>query len=180
MSVEHGRPNACNQCHVDQTLAWTGEHLQQWYNIEPIALDEDEKTISATLLWMLRGDAIQRVLAAWTLGWEPSRQPAADEWRLPFLAQLLDDPYSMTRFMAAGSLEKLGVELQPYDFLESPQNRPSAAEAMQKEFRFPKPTDANSTANGVLPFIGGDQALNRKLLEKLLLQRDDRPITLNE
>jgi hypothetical protein len=129
---------------------------------------------------MLKGDAIQRVLAAWTLGWEPSRDAAGRQWQLPFLAQLLEDPYSMTRFMAAGSLEKHGVELQEFDFVESPQNRPNAAEALQKEFSFPKPPDASSTANGVVPFINQDQTLNRELLEKLLRQRDDRPITLNE
>src|SRR5262249_10045543 len=30
-SVRFGRPNACNLCHLDQTLAWTAEHLHAWY-----------------------------------------------------------------------------------------------------------------------------------------------------
>ena len=31
-SLATGRPNACNLCHLDQTLAWTAEHLGQLLN----------------------------------------------------------------------------------------------------------------------------------------------------
>jgi predicted CXXCH cytochrome family protein len=30
-TAEYGRPNACNLCHVDRTLAWTDETLRKWY-----------------------------------------------------------------------------------------------------------------------------------------------------
>ena len=31
-SIDHGRPNACNLCHLDQTLSWTANKLHDWYN----------------------------------------------------------------------------------------------------------------------------------------------------
>ena len=44
-SVETGRPNACNQCHLDRTLAWTGEALAEWYGVQRVELDEVESVI---------------------------------------------------------------------------------------------------------------------------------------
>ena len=57
-----GRPNACNLCHLDKTLAWTAEYLEKWYGTPPTALEPDERTIPASMLWLLRGDAGQRAL----------------------------------------------------------------------------------------------------------------------
>ncbi|HSH75386.1 MAG TPA: cytochrome c3 family protein, partial [Longimicrobiales bacterium] len=31
VSLESGRPNACNLCHLDRTLAWSAEYLNDWY-----------------------------------------------------------------------------------------------------------------------------------------------------
>ncbi|MBI3866201.1 MAG: hypothetical protein HY290_30345, partial [Planctomycetia bacterium] len=67
-SVKVGRPNGCNLCHADQTLAWTARHLEEWYSITPPELDEDHTKISTAVLWALKGDAGQRALAAWHLG----------------------------------------------------------------------------------------------------------------
>ena len=61
-SLETGRPNACNQCHLDQTLAWTAEYLQNWYDVPAPELEADERTVSAALLWTLQGDPGQRAL----------------------------------------------------------------------------------------------------------------------
>jgi len=30
-SLATGRPNACNLCHLDKTLAWSGQKLNEWY-----------------------------------------------------------------------------------------------------------------------------------------------------
>ena len=30
MTLRGGRPNACNQCHLDKTLQWTAERLEAW------------------------------------------------------------------------------------------------------------------------------------------------------
>ena len=72
-SLETGRPNACNQCHLDKTLDWTAENLQKWYGVPKPKLSKEEKTVAASVLWTLKGDAGQRALMAWSLGWEPGQ-----------------------------------------------------------------------------------------------------------
>jgi hypothetical protein len=76
-SLETGRPNACNLCHLDKTLAWTAEYLNQWYGTAKPALglaDSDEQSVAASLLWLLRGDAGQRAIVAQSMGWPAAQQ----------------------------------------------------------------------------------------------------------
>jgi hypothetical protein len=47
-SVDTGRPNACNQCHQDKTLAWAADHLSRWYGVPAPELSADERQIAAT------------------------------------------------------------------------------------------------------------------------------------
>lgn len=103
-SLETGRPNACNQCHLDRTLLWTAEKLAEWHEIEPPELPEDEQTVAASILWALSGDAVQRALMAWSMGWEPARQASGTQWMVPYLCTLLVDPYDAVRFRAQRSL----------------------------------------------------------------------------
>ena len=95
--VEAGRPNACNQCHLNRTLQWTARYLDAWYGISMPELDEEQRSIAASLLAVLKGDAAQRALAAWTMGWEPAREISGESWIAPHLAQLLDDPPRLAR-----------------------------------------------------------------------------------
>ncbi len=53
-SVSYGRPNACNLCHLDKTLAWTGDKLAAWYNQTTPELSEDDQTLAASVQWILR------------------------------------------------------------------------------------------------------------------------------
>lgn len=103
-SVATGRPGACNQCHLDRTLQWTADNLKSWYGIEPPALSEEQKTVSASVLWTLSGDAVQRALMSWSMGWAPAREASGTDWMVPYLCKLLDDPYDAVRFRAQRSL----------------------------------------------------------------------------
>ena len=78
-SVESGRPNACNACHLDRTLAWTARKLTEWYGAPPVELNREQKTISATLLRLLKGDAGQRAITAWSMGWEAAHQASGKD-----------------------------------------------------------------------------------------------------
>ena len=91
-TVELGRPNACNLCHLDQTLGWTGEHLSEWYGAPPPELSEEEQTVAAALLWVMKGDAGERALAAWNLGWQPAQEASGTSWMVPHLAELAQRP----------------------------------------------------------------------------------------
>lgn len=127
-SVATGRPNACNQCHLDKTLGWTATHLDEWYGIEPPGLTEEQKSTAAAALWALRGDAGQRALMAWSMGWGAALQASGSDWVAPFLGQLMSDPYDAVRYIAYRSLKKR-PEFRGfvYDFMGAAKDRAEAA-----------------------------------------------------
>ena len=107
ISAQTGRPNACNLCHLDRTLAWTDRHLQQWYAQPAANLSDRQQEVAASVLWTLGGDAAQRAVVAWHMGWEPARRASGENWLGGHLAQLLCDPYAAVRHVAKSSLQTL-------------------------------------------------------------------------
>jgi predicted CXXCH cytochrome family protein len=177
-----GRPNACNLCHLDQTLAWSAEKLSEWYGQKPVRCDEDQQNISAAVLWMLRGDAIQRALVAWSCGWQPAREASGDGWLPPYLAWLLEDPYSAVRLIANRSLKKLGYDLN-YDFLAPADVRSAARREALGRWQ-QRAADSNS---GFPPHVLMDRGLldqeprlRDDEVERLISTRDDRPVLITE
>ncbi|MEZ5284936.1 MAG: hypothetical protein R2712_09020 [Vicinamibacterales bacterium] len=73
-TVDHGRPNACNLCHVDKTLRWTSDALERWYGQPRAGLSPDQERVSSMVLMALAGDAGQRVIAAEAFRWRPAQQ----------------------------------------------------------------------------------------------------------
>lgn len=102
------RPNACNLCHMDQTFGWTAEHLTEWYGQAPVEPRDD---IPAGVHWMLRGDATQRALAAWHMGWRPAQEAVHVDALRPALESLLEDPYAAVRQVAATSLRTIDPDV---------------------------------------------------------------------
>ena len=172
-----GRPNACNQCHLDQSLGWTAEHLTRWYRRPVPQLTEDERDISATLLWALRGDAGQRALAAWTLGWDDARRASGEDWIPAALAPLLEDPYHAVRLVAWRSLRSL----DGYDDLEwdesAPMNgRSELRRAVMERYAL---HPARRLPDGVAELLGANASGSARY-QRLLAQRDRRPLLLAE
>lgn len=127
-SVRAGRPNACNLCHLDRTLEWTAEQLQRRYGIAPPELSERDRSVAASVVWSLAGDAGQRALLAWGLGWEPARRTAPGDFSAALLGSLLDDPYDAVRIVAERSLRRVpGFEHFEYDPVPAPTSRAPAA-----------------------------------------------------
>jgi hypothetical protein len=128
VSVETGRPNACNLCHLDQTLAWTAAQLEKQYGIPAPELSSDQREIAASLLWLLNGDAGQRAIAAQGMAWPPAQRVSGTEWMAPYLAQLLDDPYEAVRFIVERSLRTTpGFSGFAYAFTAPPAVRQDAS-----------------------------------------------------
>ena len=176
-SVEIGRPNGCNQCHVDKTLRWTADLLTEWYDAPQVKLDPDQEVTSATLLWLLRGDAAQRSLAAWTLGWDEARAVSGERFGAPILARLLNDPYAVTRHTIVEVLRKEpGFEDFEYDYVAPEAEREAAIQRAMT--RWESLGEAKRTGRAIL--IHDDGGLMKDEVERLLLQRDDRPIILAE
>jgi hypothetical protein len=108
VTMDTGRPNACNLCHLDRTLGWTAEHLSAWYGqARPDPWPDDESRESAALRWLLTGDAGQRALLAWHFGWAPAHAASGGGWQAPSLGLLQGDPYAAVRLVAARSLRRL-------------------------------------------------------------------------
>jgi Cytochrome c552/Cytochrome c554 and c-prime len=177
-SVESGRPNACNLCHLDKTLAWTGDALARWYGTPAVALNEDERSVAASLLWLLKGDAGQRAIVAQAMAWPPAQQASGADWTAPYLAQLLDDPYDAVRFGAARSMTTLpGFGAFSFDFV-SP-----AAERRQAQLRTMATWDRarrrpGRTESELLMTAAGEVDIPRVLA--LLKQRNNRSMLLRE
>ncbi len=126
-NLDTGRPNACNLCHLDKTLEWTAGHLADWYQHEEPELASEHKSTAASLNWLLKGDAGQRALIAWHLGWETAQAVSEAGWMAPHLSILLEDPYDAVRFIAYRSLRSLpGVSVADfgsYDFMGDPETQ---------------------------------------------------------
>lgn len=98
-----GRPDACNQCHLDKTLRWAADRLHEWYEHPRPKLADDQEKVAASVLWALSGDAGQRALMAWNFGWAPARAASGTGWMPYVLSTLMQDPYDAVRFVAMRS-----------------------------------------------------------------------------
>jgi predicted CXXCH cytochrome family protein len=178
-SLEAGRPNACNLCHLDKTLDWTAKHLTEWYKKEPLHLGENENTISAAVQWLLRGDAAQRTLVAWNLGWQPAREASGELWLVPYLAELLDDPYSAVRYIAYRSLRQIpGFGSLKYDYVGP---KADLAAARKQVLEAWEETDKSKLdRKGPEILINAQGEIDRAKVDQLLQQRDNRPVELIE
>jgi hypothetical protein len=172
-----GRPNACNQCHLDRSLSWTAEHLHANWNIEAPELDGEQRTVAASVRWLLSGDAGQRVLAAWSFGWRDAQLASGTDWLTPYLARLLDDPYYVVRFNAARSLRSLPAgagDLVGYNFLgEAPAAR-SFGERVHAAWA------SGYRGNPRPAVLLGSDGLQLDAFQRLFARRDDRPVYLAE
>lgn len=106
-SVELGRPNACNLCHLDRSLAWTARELERGWGVPAPELEQVGDERAAALVWLVRGDAGQRALAAWALGWADAQATSGRDWLAPPLIRALGDEYAAVRWVALRSLRSL-------------------------------------------------------------------------
>lgn len=135
-SVTLGRPNACNLCHLDKTVAWTADRLDEWYGTPAPALDDDDRRVAAGPLWLLRGDAGLRAITAQAMGWSPAQGTSGTSWMTPYLAEALGDPYEAVRFIAARSLRSLpGYATLSYDFVAPEAERTDIAVRLMQAWR---------------------------------------------
>ena len=177
-SVETGRPNACNLCHLDKTLAWTDQTLRAWFSTSQTELTEEERFISAALLWLIKGDAGQRAITAWNLGWQPAQEASGTSWMFPHLAELLNDPYEAVRFVSYRSLRSLpGYANLQYDFLADREDRISSVVPAIRAWR--NTTQATLRRDPEL-LVNVDGTLKLDTMRRLLEQRDNRRLFLRE
>jgi hypothetical protein len=178
-SVAHGRPNACNLCHLDKTLAWTAQKLRLWYQQPEPELSHEDQTLSAAVRWIVQGDAGQRALLAWGMGWEPAQKISGRNWIYPYLIYSLTDSYAAIRFDAWKSLQTL-PGFEDFSFTYTANNRSlgeAAATAYQKWLQ-----RAHDFAPAFPPesALENDGRFQRDIFQKLRGERDEKPILLAE
>lgn len=175
-SSEHGTPNACNLCHLDKTLAWTGEHLAKWHGQPLPALSKEQQEVSAALLWLAKGNAAQRVITAWHAGWPEALQASRTEWIGATLPLLLRDPYGVVRKVASESLKKQpGFESLQYDFTAPARKLDEIVRELYRPIYGKK-----FGSNGPAVLVGPDGTFDFTTLSLFLQTRDNRSMTIKE
>jgi len=176
-TVETGRPNACNLCHLDKTLAWTSTILSQWYGIAAPSLSEDDRTIAASLVTLLAGDAGQRAIIAQSMGWAAAQQASGGgNWMAPYLSLLLTDSYDAVRYIAGRSLRTLpGLSDVEYDFVAPPASRMAARVEALRRWRQIRVTRSDRAL-----LMNVDGTFNAESIDRLVHRRNNRRVYYRE
>ena len=141
-------------------------------------LSDDDRTVAASLLWMLSGDAGLRALATQSMGWAPAQAASVTSWMVPHLGEALGDRYDAVRFIAARSLRSLpGYADLGYDFSGPERDRISATVQVLREWRA-SPASLQRRDSELL--VDADGELRVDAMRRLFDQRDRRPLFLRE
>lgn len=178
-TLQTGRPNACNLCHLDKTLSWSAEQLRQWYGTPVPEMGEDDRTVAASVVTMLRGDAGQRAIIAQAMGWRPAQQASGTSWMPPFLSLLMNDPYDAVRYTTGRSLKLLpGYEGFAYDFVATPAQRLATRKQALELWSRLRATQGRRTDPELL--FTPEGLFISETIDRLLGQRDNRSIFYRE
>lgn len=178
-SVEYGRPNACNLCHLDETLEWTSKHMAEWYGQEKPELSDDDRNVAAAVNWLLKGDAGQRAVVTWNMSRPEAQAASGTEWMYPLLSLNLNDPYSAVRFITYSTLRGLpGMEEFEYEYVgDESLTRPRVQAAYEQWFNELRPKEHRFEATTLLQANGLFQPGE---VARMLELRDNRPVFLAE
>jgi hypothetical protein len=102
-SVQTGRPNACNLCHLDKRSAGRRD-ARAVVRHASIDLSEDDKTIAASLDLGAEGRRRTARVDGVGDGLAAAQQASGTDWIPAFLSGLFDDPYDAVRFIAYRSM----------------------------------------------------------------------------
>jgi len=177
-TVRAGRPNACNLCHLDRTLAWTAERLEEWYGTPQPELSERDRTVATGVLWVLSGDANQRALAGWHMGYGPAQRASGTDWMPPYLVHLIRDPYEVNRAVGLNALRTIpGFETQEVDYMQWPEGVNEATQKIYRTWLRRSPRDLRPRPELLLLANG---VFDVEAAARLNKERDRRTILLAE
>jgi len=177
-TVSTGRPNACNLCHLDRTLAWTAGLLERWYGTRQPELSERDRRVATGVVWVLSGDANQRALAGWHMGYGPAQRASGTDWMPPYLVHLIRDPYEVNRAVGLAALRTLpGFEDVEIDYMQWPEGVNRATRGVYRAW-MSRPRSASGPRPELL--LRSDGALDVEAAGRLNQARDRRAIYLAE
>lgn len=176
--IQAGRPNACNLCHLDQTLQWTADQLQEGWGIPAPKLESSQKKVAAGALWTLTGDASIRALTAWHFGWPEAQAVSDTDWMSRYLIELLNDPYDAVRYIGARSLRSItDFPLKDYDHLAGESQRKLIQEKLIEYWNNNAGAIERKTQSRLLI---EDGQITSEDWDALRTLRDESPIFLDE
>lgn len=179
VALNTGRPNACNLCHLDRTFAWTVDKLQEWYGQEPPVGPQPEQLhmpddVAASVVWLLRGNGVQRGVAAWHFGWDVAVQTSASWWAPPLLARALNDPYPAVRYAVHKALTSYdGYADFGFDYAA---NADVLYQERLRALALWTPPDDDAAPTALMLPSGPDYGR----IQALEILRDTRPVAVNE
>ncbi|NNF66447.1 MAG: hypothetical protein HKM98_02955 [Gammaproteobacteria bacterium] len=155
------RPDACTNCHLDQSAGWAQAQVDRLWHDSP-----NRSTVDAparTLESLHAGDPVQRAVAARLAG-NDEKTPAADQaWLIPHLMTAMQDNYPSTRNLARKSLLKINERLQQaglssgieapalqFDFIGTATSRERLLAEMRLAWRNMDKTKLGTPKNGLL------------------------------
>ncbi|MCD8533915.1 MAG: hypothetical protein LR011_03630 [Verrucomicrobia bacterium] len=152
--LETGRPNACNLCHLDQTLKWTAEALHNWHDAPVPSIPEAREDVADSLWNLLTGDAGQRSISAWHLGWSDAVENTGEGWQIPWLAIGMQDPYSAVRYISHKSLARIPeyqAMSQEYDYIGTEEQRTKFTQNLMDHWKAGESSGRISRSGGESP-----------------------------
>jgi len=132
----------------------------------------------------LSGDAGQRALVAWHLGWGPGLEVAGREWVGAVLGAMLDDPYAAIRCVAERSLRAVSPGLVPsgYDYTIPVDGRSAVMGGVISAWSRTMGDRAHGGGGGASGILvrAGDEEGTMGRLRELISRRDERVVRLRE
>ena len=123
--IEANQPNACNMCHVDETIDWTIGHLRKWYSEshdyseEKLAANYPDRSEPAAVGWLASTNMAVRLVGADVLAKSGRAMPQ-------LLELLVKDPTLVNRQFTQRRIDELlGIKMKDmgYQFYMSPIKR---------------------------------------------------------
>jgi predicted CXXCH cytochrome family protein len=103
-----GRPNACLNCHLEQSPGWAARELESgWGTAAPPTIERLDGLPPelAEIATVLAGDPVQKAVTAYRAGQSDHQGTALERaWAVPFLLQAMRDHYPSSRRFARASL----------------------------------------------------------------------------
>lgn len=144
-----GRPNACNQCHLDRSPQWAANQRRQlWGGIKEQTVQRDDQApvqLPDGIASVYAGDPVQRALAAEAVGYAAERGWLRVSHWAPHLITAMTDNYPAIRRFARNSFiqinryqwrdSDLDRNLAGFDFIASKTQRNQSLAALLQRWR---------------------------------------------
>jgi predicted CXXCH cytochrome family protein len=101
-TISSARPNACNLCHLDKSVAWAAREMTRLWNA-PVADVADLVPTPASAYGLLMADAAERVIWADAFADPQAIAASGTDWERDLLDAAAKDPYAVIRFIATRS-----------------------------------------------------------------------------